>query len=59
MLACACGGILEVGLFTLIVTTVSAVITRVINRVRRRRYHRALALQIVQYAEQSNQELSS
>jgi len=35
--ACLCGGALEVGLFALIVTAVSAFITWIVNKFRRRR----------------------
>lgn len=59
MIACACGGILEVGLFTLIVTAVSAVITRIVNTDRRRRYNRAIGAQVFYYAQQSNEELAA
>lgn len=54
MLACTCGGILEVGLFV-IVAAVSAFITRVVNW--RRRQH--IYTQIAQLAKQSNQELAA
>lgn len=53
MLACTCGGILEVGLFV-IVAAVSAFITRVVNWRRRHIY-----AQVLKYAQQSNQELAA
>lgn len=53
MLACTCGGILEVGLLTL-VALISAFITRVVNWRRRHIY-----TQIAQLAKQSNQELAA
>ena len=59
MIACACGGILEVGLFSLIVTGVAIAITWVTNRIRRRRYCRAIANDLAFYAQQSNEELAA
>lgn len=59
MLACACGGILEVGLFSLIVTGIASAITWVTNRIRRRRYYRAIANDVLFYVQQSNEELAA
>ena len=44
MLACACGGILEVGLVAFIVTGVSSLLTWTFNRIRYERYARQVAL---------------
>lgn len=40
MIACVCGGILEVGLFTFIVTGVTSLLTWTFNRIRYERYKR-------------------
>lgn len=59
MIACACCGILEIGVIAFIVSAVSAIITRIVNFIRRRRHNQEIAEQLMNYAQQSNEELAS